>query len=258
MIEDVVLDGALEHRLRQRPLVVGETDEVGQRRQAVPFEEAVVDRLDDREEDEDGVQDQRGQQEQGDRRAPAGAAPAARGDSALVDRRHVDHRRYRTGRPGRPARSTFAGSLRLLGLRGGRDRRCDRLGRARAGVQGGDRVVDGPAKRRGGRLVEIELDEVGLGAGVQDRRQLRIGDRRLGPDGGRQDARVEGAPPVRRVLADEEVEEVDGLGRCVLADREAVAAAEPVVRVTGARRPRPGTGTSRGCRPCPSCRRSWP
>ena len=88
--EDVVLDRSLEHRLRQRPLVVGETDEVGQRCQAVPLEEAVVDRLDDREEDEDGVQDQGGQQEQGDHRAPAGAAPAARGRLGARHRRHVD------------------------------------------------------------------------------------------------------------------------------------------------------------------------
>ena len=73
--QHVVLDGALEDGIRHGALVVGEPDEVGQRRQAVPLEDAVADRLDDREEDEDRVQDQRGQQEQGDRRAPAGAAP---------------------------------------------------------------------------------------------------------------------------------------------------------------------------------------
>ena len=77
-----MLDGPLEDRLSQRALVVGEADEVGQRCQAVPLEEAVVDRLDDREEDEDRVEDQAGQQEQsaiavrrpGSRRARLGAS----------------------------------------------------------------------------------------------------------------------------------------------------------------------------------------
>ena len=87
--EDVVLDGPLEDGLRQRALVVGKADEVGQRCQAVPLEEAVVDRLDDREEHEDRVQGQGGQQEQGDRRALARATPGALGGVGADHRRHV-------------------------------------------------------------------------------------------------------------------------------------------------------------------------
>ena len=72
--ERVVGDRAVEHRVGQGALVVGEPDEVGQRLQPVPLEPAVVDRLDDRDDDEDGVDEQRGQHEERGRRELRGSA----------------------------------------------------------------------------------------------------------------------------------------------------------------------------------------
>ena len=81
--QHVVADRRPEGVVGQRDLVVLEPDEVGQRLQPVPLEQAVVRRLDDREQDEHDVQREGGQQEQDDRQPlrpqpGAGARPVGR------------------------------------------------------------------------------------------------------------------------------------------------------------------------------------
>ena len=63
----VVRHRLLEGRFRQRALVVLQADEVGQWLEPVPVIQAEVRRLDDRDEHEDAIQQQGGQQEQPDR-----------------------------------------------------------------------------------------------------------------------------------------------------------------------------------------------
>jgi hypothetical protein len=65
--QQVVADRCHEPLASECRGVVLEADEVGQRRQAVPLVEAVLHRLEDGQQDEDGVQDQRRQEEQPDR-----------------------------------------------------------------------------------------------------------------------------------------------------------------------------------------------
>ena len=78
-----------EDRVGQGPLEVGQPDELVERLEPVPVEQAVAGRLDDREQDEHGVQRQRRQHEQpGD--APRAQVPAGRGTRSrrLSPRRH--------------------------------------------------------------------------------------------------------------------------------------------------------------------------
>ena len=77
----VVADGAEEDRVGQRALEVGEPDEVVHRLEPVPVEEAVAGRLDDREQDEHGVQRQRREHEQPGE-APRVQVPAGAGTGA--------------------------------------------------------------------------------------------------------------------------------------------------------------------------------
>ena len=67
-----------EDRVGQRPLEVGEPDELVERLEPVPVEQAESRRLDDREQDEQGVERQRREHEQpGD--APRAQVPAGAG-----------------------------------------------------------------------------------------------------------------------------------------------------------------------------------
>ena len=105
--ERVVRDRAEEDRVGQGALVVGQADEVGQRRQAVPLEEAVERGLGDGQQDEDHVEDERRQHEQGDR-GPARSigAPAARARRLGVAVTRC--LQQASGRPhGRPARNVI-------------------------------------------------------------------------------------------------------------------------------------------------------
>ena len=58
-----------------------------------------------------------------------------------------------------------------------------------AGEQGHRRVVDRWPRVAGGRLVEVQLHELGLAATGEDRLEVRVGDGALGPDGGRRGRR---------------------------------------------------------------------
>ena len=252
-MNSVVADRAAEDRVGQRTLVVVEPDEVGQRLEAVPVVQAVAGRLDDREQDEDGVE------------RPAPAAGTARPSCQL--------RRSATRRPGSRARTmrvigpsrngewagVTAGPFRL-------DRResaywaggvalmasATSSGVAVPAYRVGDRVVDRRAELRRGRLVEVELRRTWPWPRPSST------DVRFGSVTDASEPTVVGRMPSLRapqrladVDADEELQEVDRLGRRVLADGEAVAAADAVGRGAGATRRRPGTGTSRGPRRCP-------
>ena len=63
--DEVVLDRPDEVRVVERVAVVAEADEVGERPEAAPVEQAVVDRLDDRVEHERQVEDERRHDEDG-------------------------------------------------------------------------------------------------------------------------------------------------------------------------------------------------
>ena len=65
--QHVVAHRLPEHVARQGDLVVLEPDEVRQRAEAVPLVQAELGRLEDRDDDEDEVQHERGQQEEADR-----------------------------------------------------------------------------------------------------------------------------------------------------------------------------------------------
>ena len=85
----VVADGAEEDRVGQRALEVGEPDELVQRLEPVPVEEAVAGRLDDREQDEQGVQRQRREHEQpGDAPCAAGSGGCGSGCRRQSPRDH--------------------------------------------------------------------------------------------------------------------------------------------------------------------------
>src|SRR6478752_5024022 len=143
----------------------------------------------------------------------------------------------RAGRPGgsRPARSRCESACwrRLLGGCGVRDRLAD-LGRIRTAQEEGDgRIVDRRAHRGRGRLVEVQLHELGLAARVEDGLEVRVAHGALGADGrGQADAIGVELRPVLDAV--EEFQEVERLGRRVLADGDAIAATDAVGRCTGA------------------------
>src|SRR3954468_14645864 len=121
----------------------------------------------------------------------------------------------------------------LSGLGGIRDLLGHVLRLRLAGEQPLDRVVDGLPDRRRVRLVEIELDEGGVAAGGEDRLHVRVRDRVLGALGDGEDR------PARARLggdlgAEQELHEVAGPRGPVLADGEAVPAAELLAGLAGA------------------------
>ena len=147
---------------------------------------------------------------------------------------------------------------RLSGLSGIRDLLGDLLRRRLAGEQLLDRVVDRLPDRRRVRLVEVELHERRLAARVEHGLHVRVGDRALGALGDRAGSRRWRRPCWRSSGLTRNFDEVDRLGRRVLADGEAVAAAELLALLAGAAVDRAGTGTSRGPRRGPSCPSCWP
>src|SRR5262245_58244589 len=139
----------------------------------------------------------------------------------------------RAGRASRPTRRSTETTVALSGLGGIRDLLRDLLRGGLAGEQLLHRVVDGLADGRRVRLVEVELDEGRLAARIEHGLHVRVRDRALGALGDRQD-RAGRAALVGDRRADEELHEVDGLRRRVLADGEAVAAAELLALLSGA------------------------
>src|SRR5207342_1744779 len=77
-----------EHVARQGILVVLETDEVRQWPETVPLVQAEMRGLDDRDEDEEGVERQRGQQEKADRQ-PLSRQPRTRAGVGAFGSQHV-------------------------------------------------------------------------------------------------------------------------------------------------------------------------
>ena len=143
-------------------LVVAETDEVGERLEAVPVVQAVVaPPATIGQQHEHGVQQQRGQQEQRSaRRQPLGSSRRAeRGRGAMWSSGHPRTSERAGEMPARSIATDCCGQLaaaasvsawqRLLGVR-------------RPGEQARRGVVDRRADGRRGRLVEVELDERGL------------------------------------------------------------------------------------------------
>src|SRR4051812_16684795 len=159
------------------------------------------------------------------------SASAGATNSAIVPqrRRARARRARRIVGAGCASRPTTA----LSGLGGIRDLAGDGLRRGLAREQLLHRVVDRLPDRRRVRLVEVELDEARLPARIQHRLHVRIGHRALTALDHRQD-RAALAALVSDLGAHQIVREVDGLGRRVLAEREAVSAAELLGRLAGA------------------------
>src|SRR3954449_10138670 len=132
----------------------------------------------------------------------------------------------------RPA-SRSTSTIVLSGLCGIRDLLGDLLRRGLAREELLHRVVDRLPDRRRVGLVEVELDERRLAARVEHRLHVRVLDGALGALGYRED-RAALATLVGDLGADEVLDEVDCLRRRVLAEGEAVAAAELLALLAGA------------------------
>ena len=102
--QQVVADRGHEGLVAERGDVVLEADEVGQRREAVPLVEAVLHRLQDRQDDEDGVQDQGRQHEQPDREPPGRESRAPARGAAQCRHRSSSVSAEESSGPAKPAR----------------------------------------------------------------------------------------------------------------------------------------------------------
>ena len=97
--QHVVAHRLPEHVARQGHLVVLEPDEVFERPEAVPLVQAEMGGLDDRDDDEDEIERQRGQQEEADRQ-PLPGQPRTRAGPGAFGSQHVPACLRRNGRAG--------------------------------------------------------------------------------------------------------------------------------------------------------------
>ena len=249
----------LEHRVVERPGVVVEPDEVRERLEAVPVEQAVTSRLGDGQQHEQPV-DERARAA-GTARCVSHRRRRGSGRAGRRPWRSSRSRRVTSGPARTPTRSRSTRMSQLRPLRGGcrRDGLRDLLRRQGAGDEAADGLVDRGPERRAGHLVEVPLRERGV------RREPRRIDCRFGsvtsasePFERRQDA----------VAACDPLGDDVGVGRQPLERTRPPPAARRGRRRScrrrrrrpsaGRRRPRPpGTGTSRARRRCLPRTRCW-